>query len=193
MRFLLQVSGEYRSDQNKLNASPVPGEKAYPLDQGESKTCTAHAIANAAADQLADVNVDINQRTLAQILVADSQSIEAVWPHFYNNYSTIIQLNKKINPGWIRIKINVQEIQTFSYMDKHVLAYHTRNEKTSHSYHCVFVKEQLEDYYNCVNSWGEDIDPHPKIEVDRPGNRLWRVRAEVEPAREGWSFVSKHS
>ena len=185
----------YPSDQSTLSTSPVPGAKAYPLDQGKSSTCTCHAIANAVADQLTDVhNVNINQDYLAQLLVNNNQTIGPVWPHFFDNYSLLMKLRNQKYPEWILLKITVKEVQSFSVTDKHVLAYHTHG-KGPHGCHCVFVEELLQNYYKCVNSWG-DNDPHPEVEVNQPGNRLWRVRVEVAPPPEGWSFavnVAYHS
>ena len=143
----------YPSSQGTLNTYPIPGSKAYPLDQGDSNTCTCHAVANAVADQLVDANIDIDQRFLAYWLVANNQTIG----------------------NWISLKLTVREVESFSNADKHVLAYYTPQ-----GYHCVYVKQQSENYYECVNSWKDD-DPFPKVDLGRRGNRLWRVRVELKP------------
>lgn len=172
-----------------MSPSPIPCQEAYPLDQGKSKTCTYHAIANAVADQLHERRYEIDQDILAQMLVASNQIIGPVWPHFFDNYSIPWKLINESNPEWISIKMFVKEVEIFSNMEKHVLAYHTSCERTSQDYHCVFVKKQQGNYYYCVNSWG-DNNPYPEIEVNKSGNRLWRVKAEVEAPEKGWSFVA---
>ena len=85
-----------------------------------------------------------------------------------------MKLQNKKNPRWILLKITVKEVQNFSNTDKHVLAYHTHHGGGRHGYHCIFVKEQLQNYYKCINSCG-NIDPCPEVEVNRCGNKLWRV------------------
>ena len=64
-----------------MSTSPIPGAKAYPLDQGKSSTCKCHA--NDAADQLADGHVDIDQNLLAQLLVTNNKAIGSVWTCFW--------------------------------------------------------------------------------------------------------------
>ena len=70
----------------------------------------------------------------------------------------------------------VREVKEFSNTSKYVLAYYTKQVLQDGTwkwdeYHCVFVKQQLENHYVCVNSWG-DIDENPEVELNRPGNRL---------------------
>ena len=180
-----------------MSTSPAPGAEAYPLDQGKSSTCTCHAIANAVADLLTDVhNFNINQDNLAQLLVNINQSIGAVWPNFFDNHSLIIKGKQKEqrDPEWILLKITVKEVQSFSVTDKHVLAYYTYG-RGPHGYHCVFVKELVQNYYKCVNSW-KDNDPYPEVKVNQCGNRLWRVGVDIGPPPKGLSFsvnVAYHS
>ena len=173
-----------------MNTSPIPGSKAYPLNQGCSYTCTHHAIANAVADQLADKHIDIDQNILAGILVSNTGSIGAVWPHFFDNYYMPVLIMNKADEKWIFVKIDiVREVKEFSNTSKYVLAYYTKQILPNGTwkwgeYHCVFIKQQLENHYVCVNSWG-DNDENPEVELNRPGNRLWMVRAEFEPAPGG--------
>ena len=181
-----------------MSNSKIPGFKAYPLDQGSSETCTCHAISNAVGDLLADKNINIDQSTFAQILVSYNQAIGAVWPHFYDNYHTPIIIKNEGDGRWISVKIgSVREVEKTNDADKYVLAYNTKKvEQTDGTkkwgnYHCAFVQKQLENDYLCVNSWGDE-DQYPKVELNRPGNRLWRVRAEFRPAPLGWYFVICH-
>lgn len=174
---------DYPSNQDALNMFAVPGSKAHPLNQGQSYLCTCYAIANAAGDQLAEKNIDIDQNTFASILVSHYGSIGPVWPHFYDNYHIPILIKTRDKGKHYYIKIaTVSEVKKFSNTDKCVLAYYTE----TNDYHCVFVKEQLENYYSCVNSWGT-VEEFPQVELNKPGNRLWRVRVEFEPAQIGWS------
>lgn len=187
----LQIPGGYHSDEGVLNVSSIPGNRAYPLDQGLSDTCTCHAIANAVADQLAEKGINIDQSSFAQILVSNNGTIGAVWPHFFDNYHNDITIMNQVDKKWISVKIkSIIEVEKFSNTDKYILAYNTKEEKQADgtskwcSYHCVFVQKQSDNHYFCVNSWG-DRDKYPEVELNRPGNRLWRVRAEVGPAQTG--------
>ena len=177
----------------------IPGDKAYPLDQGLSDTCTCHAIANAVADQLADHKINIDQSSFAQNLVSNNQTIGAVWPHFYDNYHIPIIIKNDNSGEWISVKIkSVEEVKQFNDTDKFVLAYNTKKEEQTdgtwkwYSYHCVFVKKQLENHYVCVNSWN-DFEPYPEVEFNRPGNRLWCVKAKFKTPPKGWLFVFRSS
>ena len=181
-----------------LNTSPIPGSKAYPLNQGFSYTCTHHAIANAVADQLADKHIDIDQKIFAGILISNTGSIGPIWPHFFDNYHIPVLSMNETDKKWISVKINiVREVKEFSNTGKHVLAYHTKEILPDGTwkwgeYHCVFVKQQSENHYVCVNSWG-DRDKYPEVELNRPGNRLWIVSAEFQFAQGGWSFIIFHT
>ena len=121
--------------------------------------------------------------------MANNQYIGPVWSHFFNNYSIPWKMQNESNPECILINITVKEVERFSNMEKDVLAYHTRCERTSQDYHCVLVKEQLGNYYNCMSNWG-DNDTYPKIEVNRSGNRLWRVETVIKAPQIGLSFVA---
>ena len=169
-----------------LNKFTVPGGRAYPLNQGQLYMSTCYAIANAAADQLAEENIDIDPNAFASILVDHNRGIGPVWPHFYDNYHIPILIKTQDNGKHYYIKVaTVSEVKKISNTDKYVLAYYTE----TNSYHCVFVKEQLDNYYSCVNSWGT-IEEFPQVALYKPGNRLWRVRVKFELAQIGWSFVN---
>ena len=146
-------------------------------------------------DQLADDNINIDQSYFAQNLVSNNQSIGAVWPHFYDNYHIPILIKNEDDGEWISVKIkSVKEVKQINDKDKFVLAYNTKRERQAdgtlkwYGYHCVFVIRQSNNYYFCVNSWN-NIDPYPEVELNRPGNRLWRVEAKVKTPPRGWLFV----
>ena len=154
------------------------------MNQGYSQTCTCYAIANAAADQLADKGINIDQSVFAGILVDKKGNIGPVWPHFYDNYHDSILVMDQDNEKYYYIKITtVRCVTKFDNKHKHVLAYHT----TSNDYHCVFVKEKKGNSYSCINSWG-NYCKYPQVEIHKPGNTLWIVS--VDFAREGWYIVS---
>ena len=182
------------SAESTLNTSPIPSSKACPLNQGSSNTCTHHAIANAVADQLADKHVDIDQNAFATTLVSYVGSIGPVWPHFFDNFHIPVIIMNKADEQWISVKIDiVREVREFCNTGKYVLAYNIKEMLQDGTwkwgeYHCVFVKQQSENHYVCVNSWG-DTDEYPEVELNRPGNRLWIVSVEFQYAQGGWSFV----
>ena len=186
MCFFVQISRVDTSDQSTLDTFPIPGSHAYPLNQGDSSTCSCHATANAVADQLADQGVDIDQKCLVHLLVQINGSIGPVWPDFYDNVSIDMQVQNETK--WIRMKLTVEAVGSFSKNNKHVLAYHTGKRLSPHDYHCVFVKEQTGDYYECVNSWGKD-DPNPKVHVNQFGNRLWMVMVKFDWLQAGLPFL----
>lgn len=164
----------------------IPGSAAAPLNQGISSTCTCHALANAIADQLNEESqIDIDPTRLADILVSHNEHVGAVWPDEYDNYfKSLITMDRK-TARWISIKIKtVKRVQRFVNTERHVLSYYTAavgGRWTNN--HCVFVRQQSGDLYDCVNSWG-DYDIYPAVPVNRPGNILWMVRAE-------WKFAGK--
>lgn len=181
------------SAESTLNTSLIPGSKAYPLNQGSSYTCTHHAIANAVADQLADKGIDIDQKSFASILISNTGSIGPVWPHFFDNYHIPVLIMNEADKKWIFVKIDIiREVKEFCNTGKYVLAYYTRKRLPDgtwrQEYHCVFVKQQSDNHYVCVNGWG-DIDEYPEVELNRPGNRLWIVSAGFRLDQGGWSFV----
>ena len=162
----------------ELHFFQIPGGAAKVLNQGSSLTCTCHAIANAIADKLNEEhNIDVNQKILANILVNNNKHVGPVWPDIYDNYGQPILVMNENSKKWISINIKtVKRVEKFISGEKHLLAY-----LSERGNHCVFLKEQIGDLYKCVNSWGE-YDSYPVVPVENPGNRLWMVRVEFEPA-----------
>ena len=100
-----------------------------------------------------------------------------MWPDIYDDYGQPILVMDEKSSEWYSIKIKaVKNVKKFSNEEKHLLVY-----CSEHGKHCVFIKEQVKDRYNCVNSWGE-VDPYPKIPVEDPGNILWMVQVEFQSA-----------
>ena len=140
-------------------------------------TCTCHALANAIVDQLNEHNIDVSQKSLACILVNNNKHIGAVWPDIYDNYGQPVFVKDQNSGEWYSINIKtVKRVEKFINGEKHLLTYFSE-----HGNHCVFIKEQVEDWYNCVNSWGES-DPYPVIPVEDARNILWTVQVEFQSA-----------
>ena len=139
-------------------------------------TCTCHALANAIADQLNEKhNIDVDQKSIAHVLVTNNNHVGAEWPDKYNNYSQPILAMDENSKEWISINIKtVKRVEKFINGEKHLLAYSSK-----HGRHCVFLKEQIKDLYKCVNSWGE-YDSYPVAAVEHPNNMLWMVRVGFE-------------
>ena len=105
----------------------------------------------------------------------NNKHIGAVWPDIYDNYGQPVLVKDKKSGEWYSINIKtVKRVKRFISGQKHLLAYPSQC-----GYHCVFIKEQVKDLYNCVNSWG-DIDPYPVIPVKHPRNILWTVQVEFQ-------------
>lgn len=161
----------------ELHFFQIPGGAAKVLNQGVSLTCTCHALANAITDQLNERNIDVSQESLADILVNNNKHIGAVWPDIYDNYGQSVLVKDKNSDVWYSINIKtVKRVKKFISGEKHLLAYFSE-----HGNHCVYIKEQVEDSYNCVNSWGK-FDPYPVIPVEDPRNILWTVQVEFKIA-----------
>ena len=138
-------------------------------------TCTCHALANAIADKLFEEHdIDVDQRILANILVNNNGHVGPVWPDIYHNYDKPILVMNETSKKWISINITVKRVERFINGEKHLLSYLSERGK-----HCVFVKEQIEDSYKCVNSWGGD-NSSPAVPVGKLGNILWVVRVEFK-------------
>ena len=112
-----------------------------------------------------------------------NRHIGPVWPDECDDYKETILTMDENSREWFSIKIKtVKRVENFINNERHVLSYCTTQvgERWINN-HCVFVKEQLGEFYNCVDSWG-DYDSNPTVPVKRPGNILWMVQAECEPA-----------
>ena len=150
-------------------------------------TCTCHALANAIVDQLNEHNIDVSQKSLACILVNNNKHIGAVWPDIYDNYGQPVFLKDKKSGVWYSINIKtVKRVKKFINGEKHLLAYSSKRGN-----HCVFIKEQIEGWYKCVNSWGKD-DPDPVIPIEDPTNILWMVQVESQSASPPSEFMTSH-
>ena len=100
-----------------------------------------------------------------------------MWPDIYNNYGQPILVMDENSGEWISINIKtVKRVEKFINGEKHLLSYLSKD-----GLHCVFLKEQIEDSYKCVNSWGEH-DSYPVVPVEHPGNMLWIVLVENKSA-----------
>ena len=162
------------------------------------RTCTCYALTNAIAKQLARQDgIDIVQELIVGALVSYNGHVGPIFPHSFHNFQKLILTMDQDSEKWIEIRINtVKEKCNFEEYDSresHVLAYYSGKDKDQYGrlvwtdYHCVFVERRLtlrDNAFECVNSYG-NYKKCPVVELSRPGNRLWVVRASWKPASEG--------
>ena len=148
-----------------------------------SKTCTSHALANAVIEQLDADGLDVNHSHIVQTLIKFCEGEEAVWPEKFHGWKDPIITMDEETKQHIAVTIKtVEKVDDFSPAKKHVLVY-----EVGKDLHTVFVKRQLKlkrKAFECVNSWGHH-DPYPIIEINKPGNVLYKVEAGWEPASQG--------
>ena len=159
----------------------IPKERARPLDQADSGTCSLHAVANATVEKLMDSNIDVK---LDEIVGGFKQLdfIDVVEGNDVMEFDQAVirrmtdKNTKKLYDVTLRItecrvkKDLLKKIQSKEV--KCVLVYHQREDP-----HCVFINElkMVNDkiQYGCINSWGEDRDV--LVKVDRPNNQVFEV------------------
>ena len=188
-----------------------PGGELRALNQGLSNTCTCHALTNAIAKQLArQEGIDVVQELIVGALVSYNGHIGPIFPHSFDNFQKPILTMDQDSEEWIEIRINTVEekynLEEYDPQESHVLSYFSRKGKDQHGnlkwkdYHCVFVERRLKlrgNAFECVNSYG-NYEKRPVVELNRPGNRLWVVRASWDHASEGlfifnwWLVYSFH-
>ena len=175
----------------------APGGGPRNLNQGLSNSCTCHALANAIANELDKIGIDVVQEHIVSILVTYSQHVGQVFPHNFDSFEEPILTMDQNSQKWILIRIEtvkeIYNLEDYTPDKSHVLAYYTREEIDEHGetqwygYHCVFVKGKIilqRNDFKCINSWGH-YDKNPVVPVNRFGNRLWVVQVKCEEAPEG--------
>ena len=170
----------------------VPKERARPLDQGLSDTCTLHAIANATVESLMGKDIDVK---LDEVLGALKQA-DYVKVHGGNKVedfhgAVMKRMGDKKTGMSVDVDLTVgkytdlQELEQISEHQgkiKFVLSYLTKNQVL----HCVYI-EKLVDIggkkkFLCINSWGE-FEENPVVPCDQPGNKVYGVVARWKDSR----------
>ena len=171
-----------------------PGGELHTLNQGLSDTCTCHALTNAIAVQLArEDGTDVVQELIVGALVSYNGHVGPIFPHSFHNFQKPVFTMDQDTEKWIEIQINTVEekhLEEYDSKESHVLAYFSKQGRNEYGelmwtdYHCVFVERRLTlkgNAFQCVNSYG-NYEEHPVVELNRPGNKLWIVKASWKPA-----------
>lgn len=169
--------------ETNLKLPAPPGEKARPLNQGQTESCTLYAVGNAIVEGLDSQEVDVN---LDEIIGGLKQAcfVDIHDGNFVEEFDGCVVKNmidrNTEKCGDVEVSINYDgEVKPKEGNMKRVLVYNHRPEDPT-SAHCVFVAETknlLKDRkcHICLNSWG-DQEGVKCVEVNRPGNKLYAVK-----------------
>ena len=74
---------------------------------------------------------------------------------------------------WLHVDIEVQKCNKSDYniSNEFVLVYDVQGGGK----HCVYIKKKIGNDWKCLNSWGPTTQPKPVIQMDKPGNILYKV------------------
>ena len=184
------------------NQASTPKERARPLDQGLSETCTLHAVANATVESLTTKNIDVK---LDEVLGALKQA-EYVDIHEGNkvedfNRAVMKRMTDKKTGMSVDVELTVgkytdlkrhEQFNELQPRIKFVLTYNT-NKLEESGRHCVYIDKFIEisgkKKFVCVNSWGK-FEENPVVDVDQPGNIVYGVVAHWKESRHSATTVS---
>ena len=167
----------------------TPKQRARPLDQANSDTCTLHAVANATVEKLMDINIDVNLdelvgglKQLSFVNMVEGNHVEdfdrAVvkgmtdlnTKNLYDVELRILQCRMIHNSFLKRIQ-NQEAKCVFVYSQG-------CPEDPDPDYHCVFIRDLTKILgklnFVCINSWGNENAIFCR-EVDRPCNIVFEV------------------
>ena len=187
------------------NKPTNPKERARPLDQGLSETCTLHAIANATVESLTEREIDVK---LDEVLGALKQA-EYVDVYKGNRAeefdgAVLKRLTNKKTGKSVDVTLTVAKFkdlrksELFAQLQesiKFVLVYNlNRPTDPEVAWHCVYIHKYDticgKKKFVCYNSWGDE-EENPVVDVDKPGNVVYGVVTESEESRHSSSSTSK--
>ena len=185
----------------------TPKERARPLDQGLSETCTLHAIANATVESLTARDIDVKlDEVLGALKQAEYVNVyEGNKPEEFDG-AVMKRLTDKKTGKSVDVKLTVgkcndlRKNELFEQLQqsiKFVLVYNlNRPTDPEVALHCVYIDKNItirgKKKLVCFNSWGEE-EENPVVDVDRPGNVVFGVVTQCEESRPSRSPISKVS
>ena len=147
--------------------STIACERARPLDQGNSKTCVLHAIANASVEACMDQNLDLKlDELVGGLKQLDFIDIEGNRVEDFDGAGLKKMSDARTRHLFdIRIQIRtrtpeevLRSLQVQEKGIKFVLVF----QDPASAPHCVYVKELAvtlsKVHYVCINSWGANND-----------------------------------
>ena len=202
---LLQVLMKSANNQARSENKPItPKERARPLDQGLSETCTLHAIANATVESLTKMEIDVKlDEVLGALKQAEYVDIhEGNQPEDFDG-AHIKRLTNKNTGRSVDVTLTVgkftelKNTELFTQLQKsikYVLVYNLNRPNEEVSLHCVYIHKHDticgKEKFICFNSWG-DREENPVVDVERPGNVVYGVVTRAEDSRASSTSTSK--
>ena len=163
----------------------TPKERARPLDQANSGTCTLHAVVNAIAEKLMDADIDMK----LDELIGGMKQLEFVDVENGNNVeeydASVVRRMTDQNTGNLydlKLKIKEHSVRDKGFLrrikDKTATCVLVYSQGGQDDFHCVFISKVITELgklqFVCINSWGNYNEIVVK-EVDRPHNRVFEV------------------
>ena len=167
----------------------TPKQRARPLDQANSDTCTLHAVANATVEKLMDINIDVNLDELVGGLKQLSFVNMVEGNHVEDFDRAVVKGVTDLNTKDLYdVKLRILQCRMIhnSFLKriqnqeaKCVLVYSQGSpEDPDPDYHSVFIRDLTKIlgklHFVCINSWGKE-NAIVCREVDRPSNIVFEV------------------
>ena len=177
---------------NTVFTTPKIGYFKY-LDQVSVKTCTIHAIATAACNDLMTRNIKINiDRYLGALLSSFPENIvrNGVFPSMLNVNGKIIHNQINTSNGhndYGKITLDIIK-KSFQPGFHHILVYNANqiHQEQAYGHHCVLIErlDNSQKVFHCVTNGGKNNNPDLDlaiIPVNSPGLEVYQVSAHWEP------------
>ena len=173
-----------------MSTNITPKQRARPLDQANSETCTLHAVVNATGEKLMDINIDVKLDELIggmkQLEFIDVENGNAVKEYDASvvrrmtdqNTGNLYDLKLKIKERSVIDKGFLRRIKDKTATCVLVYSQGGQDDPDPDDFHCVFISKVITELgklqFVCINSWGNYNEIVVK-EVDRPHNRVFEV------------------